>query len=179
MTSAYSTLAAQRPTKRVKLDFFLIHDLNCSVFFPSFIRADWLSAEDKIRLLEWKARGDLAQYIARGSPALDYSEITSYTPLSLREGGAGADGWTDVFQRICNHPDDGHASKVIRALAHGEQACGNVQGKDWKVQKGDWITMGHMAVDSVQGDDSDWVRSTGFDKAWDKVMDRKEFVAQL
>jgi hypothetical protein len=85
--NAYFCGAAQLPPKEHKLDFFLIHNLNCSLFFAAFLKQDWLSREDKVRLLEWKGRFDLISYAARGSPKLDIEEFRNYTPK--RPGTAG------------------------------------------------------------------------------------------
>lgn len=185
---AYFTVTAQRPPHRVKFDFFHIHDLNSTIFFPAFLlgeNANWLSIEEKCRLLEWKARGDLAQYIARGSAKLDMKEIDEYVPnvesdRKVQNGARGAEathdeeqGWDSLFKRIIQHEDDGHASKVVRALAHAEELCGKYMdnSKDWKIKsRKQWLTSGHMAVDSVEdAEGPDWVRSCGFESAWEKV----------
>ena len=71
--------------------------------------------------------------------------------------------------------DDGHSSKLIRALAHGKRVC-----KKWEHNndafriKGDmWDQIGHMVIDSVEANGPRWVRSAGFDEAWKEIPERK------
>ncbi|KAJ6155460.1 HypA-like protein, partial [Penicillium chermesinum] len=80
MTNAvsYFTGAAQRPKKAVKLDFFLLHSVTCSLFFSKFISLPWLDRATKARMLEWKGRFDLLSYASRGSPDLLLDEVSAY-----------------------------------------------------------------------------------------------------
>lgn len=168
MTNAvtYYTGAAQRPGKEVKIDFYYMHCLNCSVFFPAFLKADWLSQANKVRLLEWKVRNDLAMYASRRSPELLIDEIVNYIPKQPSE-------WNGVFERVKNYEEDGHASKIIRALAHGQQVCKPYQSKEeFRIKDAMWLQLAHMSIDSVEGQEFTWVRSAGFDQAWESVPDR-------
>lgn len=151
-----------------------MHCINASIFFPAFLSpSSPLSNSQKTRLLEWKSRNDLAMYISRGSPPLLLEELTEYAP---KEAGQG---WEGVFDRTRNHDDDGHVAKLVRALAHGEQLCApyfpGADAKGWKLRPDYWITAAHMVIDSVEGDDgsADWVRSCGFESAWEKIGDRE------
>jgi Questin oxidase-like len=165
--SIYFTGASQRPSKQVKFDFFYMHCVNSSIFFSAFLKQDWLSAEDKCRLIEWKGRFDLALYVSRGCPELKLEEITEYKPKNPN------DSWPDIIKRVNEFPDDGHASKLIRAIAHGEQVSKQYEGEDGFVIKGDMFSrLGHMAIDSVEAGDPHWVRNAGFDQAWEKIPDR-------
>ncbi|KAF2743250.1 hypothetical protein M011DRAFT_411074 [Sporormia fimetaria CBS 119925] len=163
--TAYFTGAAQHPPHQVKFDFFYMHCINSSIFFPSFLRQTWLSPANKIRLLEWKVRADLALYASRGSADLLLDEITSYKPK------AGTDAPLDnVFARARRFPDDGHTSKFIRALANGEKVCRKWEGEDGFVIKGDmWKLLGHMVIDSVEAGYPHWVRNAGMEEAWKDV----------
>ena len=126
--AAYFTGAAQNPPKQVKFDFYYMHCMNCSIFFSSFLAQDWLSTSNKIRLLEWKGRLDLAMYASRRSPKLLLNEITDYSPKQP------SDGWEEIFKRVDQHNDDGHAAKLIRALAHGQQVSGPFEeAEPWPV----------------------------------------------
>jgi hypothetical protein len=159
--AVYFTAAAQHPPHAIKFDFFLMHCLNSSLFFPAFLSAFPLAASR--RLLEWKVRGDIAMYVSRGCPALLPGEITSYKPL--RDSG-----WDGVIKRVNEFDDDGHASKFIRALAHGEAACQRYEGHDgFPVSADMWLRIAHMAIDSVEAGAPHWVRSCGFDQAWADV----------
>ena len=160
-TTMYFAGAAQRPPKQVKFDFYYIHCTNCSTFFSAFLKQPWLSTENKVRLLEWKGRLDLALYASRGSPELLLDEITNYEPKRPEMG------WEGIFERVDALEDDGHASKLIRALANGEVACKphEAEGGDaFPIKGGMWLQLGHMAIDSVEAPGNNWVRNTGFKK---------------
>ncbi|KAH0840397.1 Oxidoreductase AflY [Fonsecaea pedrosoi] len=167
--AVYFTGAAQKPTKQVKFDFFYMHCVNSSIFFSAFLKEPWLKTEDKCRLLEWKGRLDLALYVSRGCPELLIDEIKNYRPKK------SSDGWTEIIRRVDRFPDDGHASKLVRAIANSEQVSKQYesQGDDVFPIKGDmFLKLAHMAIDSVEASEPTWVRSTGFDQAWEKVPAR-------
>ena len=129
--------------------------------------------ENKIRLLEWKVRLDLTMYASRKSPDMRLDEIREYKPRH-------PSGWEGIEDRVVNFYDDGHAPKLIRALAHGQKICKPYEGKEsFRVKHDDWLQMGHMAIDSVENtrkfsDVSTWVRSAGFEEAWEKVPLRSQ-----
>lgn len=169
--NAFFAGAAQMPPKQVKFDFFYMHCVNCSIFFDAFRQQKWLSDENKCRLLEWKGRMDLALYVSRGSPELRPMEIAEYEPKQRN------DGWTEIFKRVDEIEDDGHASKLVRALAHGEQFCEKFESQhrdDFPIQGNMWLKLGHMAIDSVEGEhpEGSWIRNCGFPRAWEKVPER-------
>lgn len=167
--SIYFAGAAQRSTKQIKFDFFYIHCVNCSIFFSSFIQEPWLSVADKCRLVEWKGRLDLALYVSRGCPELLIDEINDYQPKNPN------DGWTEITRRVDKFPDDGHASKLVRAIANSEQVCKPFEGEadDVFPIKGEmFLKLGHMAIDSVEASDPNWVRSAGFEEAWEMIPAR-------
>jgi len=174
MTNAcvYFTGGAQRPSKVVKYDFYYMHCVNSSIFFSAFMKQEWLSRENKVRILEWKGRNDLAMYASRRSPKILLDEIVNYEPKEPVSGGPEKD-WEALFKRVKDFDDDGHAAKLLRALAHGKQICKKYEGGEEYRIKGDmWEKLGHMAIDSVQADGAHWVRSAGFDEAWEDVPDR-------
>lgn len=78
------------------------------------------------------------------------------------------------MDRVCEFTDDGHSAKLIRALAHGQRICAPYEGKEgFRVKHDDWLRMGHMAIDSVENSERlgtrTWVRSAGFERAWEGV----------
>jgi hypothetical protein len=159
--AVYFTAAAQHPPHAIKFDFFLMHCLNSSIFFPAFLSA--YPRPTARRLLEWKVRGDIAMYVSRGCPALLPGEITEYKPVRNS-------GWDGVIKRVNTFDDDGHASKLIRALAHGETACRPYIGRaGFPVSADMWLRIAHMAIDSVEAGEPHWVRSCGFKQAWADV----------
>lgn len=164
--AVFYTGAAQHPPHHVKFDFYYMHCVNCSIFFPTILQQSWLSTAAKIRLLEWKARTDLAMYASRRSPPLLVDEIKNYTPAGSKKLAP----WDDVFARAREFADDGHTSKLVRAIAYGEKMCREFEGKEGFEVKGDmWLRLGNMVVDSVGVGDSNWVRSAGFEEAWENV----------
>jgi hypothetical protein len=161
----YFTGAAQRPPHQVKFDFFYMHCVNSSIFFSNFLSPAnaFISTSTKRRLLEWKVWNDIVMYASRASPKLDIAEITEYQPKKDST-------WEGIIARANEFQDDGHGSKLVRALAHGEAACGKFEGRaGFKVAGDMWRKLGHMAIDSVEAGEPHWVRSCGFDQAWEQV----------
>jgi hypothetical protein len=149
-----------------------MHCVNSSIFFSAFLSSTFLSPTTKRRLLEYKVWNDITMYISRGCPSLVPSEITNYTPKEDSD-------WAGVIKRVNTFEDDGHACKLVRALAHGEQACRGYEGEGFKVKGDMWRTLGHMAIDSVESGEPHWVRSCGFEKAWEKIPMREGEGARL
>lgn len=159
------TGAAQHPPKEIKFDFYFMHCVNCSIFHSAFLVQDWLSDTSKRRLLEWKGRNDLVMYASRRAPDMLVDEIKQYKP---RKPGS------DVFARVLEIEDDGHASKLVRALANGKQVCEKYNSDEevGEVKGEMWDQLLHMAIDSVEKTELRWVRSAGFDEAWEPVRER-------
>jgi hypothetical protein len=155
----------------VKFDFFYMHSVNSSIFFPTFNAQPWLSEANKIRLLKFKAYVDLALYTSRRSPALLLEEITNYVPKKLEAGDAE---WKGIFQRLFVFPeDDGHAVKLGRAVAEAEVVSKKFEGEDWAKIKGFMFEkIGNMVADSVEDTGPTWARNVGFEQAWEKYEDR-------
>jgi len=169
--AVYYTGGAQRRDKAIKFDFYYMHCVNSSIFFSAFLKQPWISTANKIRLLEWKARNDLAMYASRRSPDILLDEIESYKPK--HPSSESADPWAGVFERIGRFEDDGHAAKLIRALAHGQSVCAPYEDREeFRVKNRHWLQLGHMVVDSVEAGEPTWVRSAGFDEAWEEIEDR-------
>ncbi|KAL6702627.1 hypothetical protein ACN47E_001296 [Coniothyrium glycines] len=163
--AVYFTGAAQRPPRHIKFDFFYMHCVNSSIFFANFLASTngFLTPATRRRLLEWKVWNDVTLYISRGCPELLLSEIEDYKSKQ-------ASSWDETIKRVNRLEDDGHASKLVRALAHGQEASRKFEDKDGFVIKGDmWRKLGHMAIDSVEAGEPHWVRSCGFDEAWTAV----------
>ncbi|KAJ8109458.1 hypothetical protein OPT61_g7448 [Boeremia exigua] len=161
----YFTAAAQRPPHQIKFDFYYMHCVTSSIFFSNFLSPanNFLTPATKRRLLEWKVWNDLVMYASRHSPDLLLSEITDYTPKHDSD-------WDQIILRVNKFQDDGHASKLIRALANGQKSCEPYEDKLGFAIKGDaWRKIGHMAIDSVEAGEPHWTRSCGFDQAWEDV----------
>ncbi|EMC91151.1 hypothetical protein BAUCODRAFT_80670 [Baudoinia panamericana UAMH 10762] len=170
MTNAavYYTAGSQRPDKKIMYDFYYMHCVNCSVFFSAFLQQPWLGTGNKIRLLEWKVRNDLAMYASRKSPEIRLDEIRKNKPNK-------PSGWDGVEDRAATFEDDGHTSKLIRALAHGAQICKPYEdSSEFRVKSSDWLPIAHTVLDSVEAGEPHWVRSAGFDEAWEKIPARAQ-----
>jgi hypothetical protein len=166
--AAYFTGGAQRPGHVVKFDFFYMHCVNSGIFYSSFLEQKWLSEANKVRLLEWKVWNDLTMYASRKSPEIHLDEIRNYKPSQPSH-------WDKVIERVRSMEDDGHAAKLVRALVHGQQVCAPYEAKpEFRLKKDDWLQLAHMAIDSVQTGGPEWVRSTGFDEAWETVPQRAQ-----
>lgn len=169
--AVFFTAAAQRPPKQVKFDFFYMHSVNASAFWPTLNALPWLGAQTKCRLLEWKGRQDLVMYASRRSPKLLPEEIARYVPKDVGAGGS----WKALAGRLYALPkDDGHAVKLLRTVALGERVCAPFEGEEWaRVKAGEWLKIGNMVVDSVEdaGGNNTWVRGAGFAEAWENLED--------
>ncbi|KAF2189042.1 hypothetical protein K469DRAFT_660000 [Zopfia rhizophila CBS 207.26] len=195
---AYLSGAAQKPGKAVGIDFFMMHNTNLSVFYSAFMGLDWLSLENKARLLTWKGWMDAVLYAACGCPTLYIERIHSYSPKLPGD-------WDGIVKRACAYQDDGHTSKLIRALMHAEKVSRPYLGREeFPLAKEDFLQIAHMTMDSVErmtepgyrlpenmrkmyveglGTGEEvvktvvrWVRWAGVEGAWDDIpdMDEKE-----
>ncbi|RYP41573.1 hypothetical protein DL767_000915 [Monosporascus sp. MG133] len=167
---AYFAGAAQRPGKARKIDFFYMHNVTSSIFLTVLTRQPWIPTEDKVRLVEWKARLDLAWYATCGAPELHVEDIKDY------KGQASADwDWNKLFSVINSTHDDGHVAKFVRALKNGEEvsrpfAEGELAGS-FPVKGDMWLKLSRMAFDSTVGlpPDKKWIVFAGFDQPWENV----------
>lgn len=122
----------------MKLDFFLIHCLNSSIFFSKIVKLPYLDQQSKLRLLEWKGRMDLLMYTSRGTPDLLLEEVAKYP---------AKENWSQIFARSVAHPDDdGHLAKLTRALAHGQKVCEPYESSNPQMPiRGDvWLRIGNI-----------------------------------
>ena len=162
---AYFTLGAQRKGKAVKVDFTYMHCLNASVFFHAFLRGGVMGRVDLKRLLEAKARLDLAIYVSRGCPELRAEEVEEYVPNKETRGM----DWQAMWSRLCAFGDDGHASKLLRAVGNAGKCAdgvGPLKGEET------WKRAAMMVVDSIQSRGPTWIRNTGWEEGWKDVPAR-------
>ena len=85
-------------------------------------------------------------YASRRSPEPLIDEITRYQPK--KQGpSSSTDAWGQLFDRIKEHEDDGHASKLVRALAHGAEICQPYESsKDFRIKNDMWLQLGNMGT---------------------------------
>ena len=112
-------------------------------------------------------------------------EIVNYRPVKARQSS-----WSQIYQRACEFCDDGHGSKLVRALSNGENISKPFEGdprfrihgsRMWQ-QLGNMGTLhadhayhtliGMAAIDSIEDSGSNWVGSAGFDEAWERQVIR-------
>ncbi|PPJ51019.1 hypothetical protein CBER1_07835 [Cercospora berteroae] len=179
-TAAYIMGAAQRPGKREKIDFVLLHN-------------------KKARILEGKGRVDAVMYAGCGCPDLYPERVTNYTPKNE------TDSWPELFHRSIVYRDEGHATKLIRSLYSSEQHFTEM-GCELPIAKKDFVKIAHIAMDSIErsmqpggtkmpkevaetmaknighggefvvANVTRWVFYDGLPKAWDNVPDLAEGV---
>jgi len=142
-TCAYMMGAAQRPGKRERVDFVLLHSVTLSVFYPPILSQDWLTDVEKARLLEAKTRVDAVMYAACKCPVLYPERVVEYVPRSPK------DGWEELFHRANVYREEGHVVKLIRALYSLEQLGETEEG--FPVKKRDFVKIAHISLDSVEG----------------------------
>ena len=149
------------------------HHLTSAPVFLTLNKYPWLPRSCKARLLEWKLRLDVVEYIARGCPALDASILSAYAPRdSSSPQQAEVSDAADLLPRLHELPDDGHIVKVARSLLVAREASRGYEDRAWHVVKdGDYARMMHMLLDGAAGGGGTWVRSAGFDEAWKDIPD--------
>ncbi|KAL4865123.1 hypothetical protein BDV12DRAFT_188379 [Aspergillus spectabilis] len=141
-TCAYMVGAAQYPGKVEALDFVMLHTLTLSIFYTTFMAQNWITNENKARLLHFKVWGDLVTYAGCGCATLYADRITEYRPKRPN------DDWKELAHRASVYGDDGHISKVTRALLHAENLPDPHPG--FPLQKEDFIKVAHLSLDSVE-----------------------------
>jgi hypothetical protein len=172
--AAYACAAAHKPGKERKIDFFLMHCVTSSIFVSVMVRQPWISLQDKARLVEWKARLDLVWYAACAAPELREHNLSGYQPTLSRNMT-----WSNLYQHLNRHHDDGHVAKFVRAIKNGEQASApfddDTAAAAFLPVRGDaWLKIAQMCYDSTilhVDAEKKWVWGVGFDRMWDVVPD--------
>ncbi|KAI0536716.1 HypA protein [Xylaria digitata] len=162
--------AALRPGKEPRFDFFLMHHVNLCPIFLVINAQDWIPTASKVRLLEWKIRFDLVEYAARECPSMSLEKITSYVPKEKTLKPAA-----DLLPRVFAVHDDGHSSKLVRAVGICQDVGKKYEDRAWLLIKGDdlWTKLNHLVVDAVDGEGRRWVRGAGDAEAWAEIPDRR------
>ncbi|KAF4120221.1 hypothetical protein GMORB2_3348 [Geosmithia morbida] len=172
-----AALGAWNPPYIPKFDFFFIHHVNSVPFFSAVNAHSWIPTSTKTRLLEWKMRLDLLQYVAGGLPSLDHEAILdTYTPQDERDRAAllaaGGDGHAqsprDLLPRVHAIPDDGHIIKLSRALILIQERTAEFSDREWvRIRRDDqWLRIHYMLLRGVERESGHWVMSPGFKQSW-------------
>lgn len=167
-TCAYfAGASSRREGRQRKIDFFYMHNVTASLFISVLARQDWISLADRVRVVEWKARLDLAWYAVSGSALLDGDNISAYA-----DPESDGLGWGELFRDVIKEHDDGHAPKFIRALKHGEEVSKEFEEGEWEAyfpMKGDmWLKLARLCQDTTKGRPTDlkWIPFIGFEQPW-------------
>lgn len=107
----------QRPDKTVKLDFYAIHNITSDYFYAVFLKVPWLSHDQKVRLLEWKARANIAIFAALREWRVELrpQDITQYHPRG---------NWAQLKEnQLYSKYPESHAPKTFRGLYLGHEIC--------------------------------------------------------
>ncbi|KAF2118825.1 hypothetical protein BDV96DRAFT_568506 [Lophiotrema nucula] len=164
---AYMAGASQRPGRKRKIDFFYMHTVTSSIFFSVIIKQDWIKLEDRVRMVEWKGRLDLAWYVVSGTAELYPDAVSEY-----HDDFSANMGWEELFAAVNKEHDDGHVAKLIRALKNGEQVAKPFEtgqfSDSFPVHGDMWLKIARMTLDTTKGwtPDLKWVNFTGFDMGW-------------
>jgi hypothetical protein len=173
--AAYNAAAAQRKHKAVKIDFFSMHAVTSSLFLSLLVRQSWIPDEQKVKLIEWKGRLDLAWYASCGSPELNIDPVKSYKPTKSR-----AMNWQNLYDASIKCHDDGHITKFLRALRSAEKEARDLEqrmGEDavisLPIRDDLWVRVGQMCLDSTMDVplEEKWLMGAGFDPVWKKIAD--------
>ncbi|KFA81605.1 hypothetical protein S40288_09380 [Stachybotrys chartarum IBT 40288] len=80
-TAAYMASASVfHPPHVPPYDSFLIHHLTLAPILVLLGQATWIPQKVKHRILEWKGRFDILQYVARWCPPLQIESVAKYKP---------------------------------------------------------------------------------------------------
>lgn len=154
--------------------------------YISSLEHPWLTPAEKRRLLEYKIRLDLVQYVERGRPPINIDAIYSYEPKVASNSsvrGKRARATIECFvsrlqvsnirpaeigRRLMEFGDDGHGIKQARATAICYELMKDWENASWAILRGDdvWKKIQHMVVGSLEVNGPLYVRSAGFDEAW-------------
>ncbi|KAL7769573.1 hypothetical protein ACKLNR_000957 [Fusarium oxysporum f. sp. zingiberi] len=171
-----ASAAAFHPPHAPRFEFILMHHITSTPFFITLKEQSWIPVSTKARFLENKVRMDLLQYIARGSPALRSDLLRGYEP---KDGEKLVGKPEDLFPRIHKVVDDGHTVKLARALMLAQRITKPYENKEWVKIKGDdeWLRAVYLLLDANEEADRQggtmWVRSSGFDEAWEEIPKAK------
>ena len=180
ISCAALTAAAQKAGKACKIDFFYMHMVTCSIFLDVLRRQPWIRTENKVRLLERKARSDLVWYAACGAAEMRTQDLLEYVPTL-----SGGMDWRAMYRAAIELHDDGHIAKFIRALKNGEDVVMPFEhgpgAASFPVTGSTWLKIAQICYDSTADFGNEdpkelsrkWVWGAGFDPAWATVPDLK------
>lgn len=184
--AAWACATSHKEGRERKIDFFLMHNVTCSLFLTVLGRQTWIRIEDRARLVEWKARLDLVWYAASAAPELRPENLMDYEPTLSR-----CMDWIQIYQDVNQHHDDGHVAKFIRALKNGEEitlpferhvangGATNGTSADLLPVKGNmWLRVAQLCYDTTiphSDGQKKWIWGAGFDPMWDAIPEHLKY----
>ena len=155
----------QRTTKEVALDFFTMHTLTSTLFLPSMIKV--LDPVLAAKLLKGKFAVDVAYYISRNRPELNFEQFSDSTRFTKT--------WKESIDLGISINDE-HVPKVIRALKLVER-----HDPQESLGKGAYRAIASMTVETIPSEEEEakdgqrwWTQDgNGFEEFWVKIPDRK------
>jgi len=118
-------------------------------------------------------------YAGMGAPEPDFDRLLSH-PSRLP-----SQSWATVFDRACNHEDDGHMCKMIRAMKHAQTLSEPYDHlPEFKVKQHVFLPAAIAAIDSGSKQPMEWtkhfdfIRGAGYLEAWENVPLRSARVAE-
>ena len=141
--AVYMSASAQFPPHECRIDFFLMHGTNCSIWHTAFLHEPSLTNAQKARLLEYTGRTILMLYAGMGCPTPNIEWLMSQKPKDQ------LDDWPRIFERCCLHEDDGHMSKLVRTMAHSRDLSMKWDGEEqFRMKQGMFLPAANAALDS-------------------------------
>lgn len=172
-TAVYTAAASQFPPHECRVDFFLMHGTNASIWHSAFLREPSLTNAQKARLLEYTGRVIMMLYAGMGCPAPQTEWLMSQKPKEQ------LDDWPEVFARACRHEDDGHMSKLVRCIAHAREISEKYDHlPEFRMKQDMFLPAANAALDSVTANGGkpmdgilhfDFVRGAAWPEAWESV----------
>ncbi|KAL9130125.1 MAG: hypothetical protein Q9217_001599 [Psora testacea] len=180
-TAVYTAAASQYPPHECRVDFFLMHGTNASIWHSAFLAEPSLSPAQKARLLEYTGRAILMLYAGMGCPTPKIDWLMQQKPMVP----SSADSWDEILKRACRHEDDGHMSKLVRCIAHTRVISEKYDHlPEFRMKQNMFLPAANAALDSVFNSNGgkpmegilhfDFVRGCAWKEAWEKVPELAE-----
>jgi hypothetical protein len=161
------TFGTGKAGRKPRLDFFLMHTLNSSLFLAPSLAA-LRQPEHKSTFLQAWLRGVMLYVLLRGRPRIDPELLMSYDAFPQPPGGPKADKpsvvehgnpWPHMLASVLYAPDS-HTIKAMRSLVVGEQRYGTTPpGGVIGAYEEDGKTETHKGASKLDG--TMWVRAAG------------------
>ncbi|CAF1286897.1 unnamed protein product [Adineta ricciae] len=164
-TSILVNVAAIRPNKPPRLDFFLMHATTSGLFLDIIVHS-LQSKQNQLKLMKAKFATDLLYYVARGRPKLNVDYLCNEYQVSNEHLYSDAiNPWLALIEKCLTHPDE-HVLKTIRALMYAEKF-------DTAQDALPYLKIAQMVMDALfPAESTGWVQEgIGWDEYWCTVED--------